>query len=225
MDFSYLFEPYDALISRADQAFRRMAADFPQCIRCERRCSDCCHAVFGLFLIEAVFLKADFDRLETTEKASALSRARAADEAFDELGRSLEVFEDDPQMRAYSMARARIRCPLLNDDNECILYPYRPITCRVYGIPTMVQGVPRVCGKSGFSKEMDYPVFNLDGIHRELHQLSTELVECAGGEDPEKASFLISVAKVIQTPVETLISDISEAPDIKSGHDAGDVPE
>ncbi|MFP4086291.1 MAG: YkgJ family cysteine cluster protein [Desulfobacteraceae bacterium] len=213
MDFSYLFEPYDALLSRADQAFERMVREYPDGVRCERHCSDCCHAVFGLFLIEAVFLKHDFDGLEEAEKSAALSRARAAEEALDQLGRSLELFEDDPQMRAYSMARARIRCPLLNDDNECILYPYRPITCRVYGIPTMVQGVPRVCGKSGFSKEMQYPVFNLDGVHRELYRLSSELVERSLGKDPEKASFLVSVAKVIQTPVEALIADIPEGPD------------
>lgn len=214
MDFSYLFEPYNALISRADEAFAQIAADFPECIRCERHCSDCCHAVFGLFLIEAVFLKHDFDQLQGAEKTKALARARAADKAFDQLGHSLELFEDDPQMRAYSMARARIRCPLLNEENECILYPYRPITCRVYGIPTMVQGVPRVCGKSGFSKDNQYPVFNLDGIHRELYQLSAELVKQAGGEDPEQASsYLVSVSKAVQTPVKALIRDMTEGPD------------
>ena len=85
-------------------------------------------------------------------------------------------------MRGYSLAKARIRCPLLNDNNECILYPYRPITCRVYGIPTMIQGVPRVCGKAGFKKEQSYPTFNLDGVHRELFELSKELLERAGAK-------------------------------------------
>ena len=206
MDFSYLFEPYDNLVSKADQAFERMAGEFEECIKCERHCCDCCHAVFGLFLIEAVFLKHDFDQLGKEERDAALKRGTEAEKEFEKLERMLKEFENDPQMRAYSMARARIRCPLLNDDNECILYPYRPITCRVYGIPTMVQGSPRVCGKSGFKKELSYPTFNLDGVHRELYQLSTELFEKTENKDAEKASLLLSVSKVIKTPVEELIT-------------------
>ena len=204
-DFSYLFEPYDTLVSKADQAFERMAGEFEECIRCEPHCADCCHAVFGLFLIEAAFLKHDFDQLGKEERDAALQRGSEAEKELEKLERTLEIFKDDPQMRSYSLAKARIRCPLLNDDNECILYPYRPITCRVYGIPTMIQGVPRVCGKSGFKKERSYPTFNLDGIHRELYQLSTELCKNSENKTDEKASLLLSVSKVIKTPVEELI--------------------
>jgi len=205
MDFSYLFEPYQGLVSKADYAFQRMAGEFSECIKCEPHCADCCHAVFGLFLIEAVFLKRDFDQLDEKEREAALKRGAEADRDIEKLEQTLEEFKDDPQMTAYSMARARIRCPLLNDDNECILYPYRPITCRVYGIPTMIQGVPRVCGKTGFKKETSYPTFNLGGIQREVYQLSLQLLENAGEKDSERASLLLSVSKVIKTPIEELI--------------------
>jgi len=215
-DFSYLFEPYDNLLSKADQAFERMAREFEECIKCEPHCADCCHAVFGLFLIEAVFLKNDFDQLGKEERDAAMQRGPEADKELEKLERTLEIFKDDPQMRGYSLAKARVRCPLLNDDNECILYPYRPITCRVYGIPTMVQGAPRVCGKSGFKKEQSYPTFNLDGIHRELYQLSTELCEKSQNMDREKASLLLSVSKVIKTPVEELIDEKSGVHDTKA---------
>ena len=215
MDFSYLFEPYDNLVTKADQAFQRMHGEFAEHIKCERHCSDCCHAVFGLFLIEAVFLKHDFDQLDEAERTAALKRCDAADKALEKLERTLRAFEDDPQMRTYSMAKARIRCPLLDDNNECILYPYRPITCRVYGIPTAIQGVPRVCGKAGFKKDQSYPTFNLDGAHRELYRLSKELVERVEGQPPERASLLISVSKIIKTPVEKLIGEISGGSETK----------
>ena len=153
MDFSYLLEPYEHLVAKADQAFQRMAGEYGECVKCEPHCANCCHAVFGLFLIEAVFLKHDFDQLGREERDAALKRGSAAEKEFQKLERTLEIFKDDPQMRGYSLARARIRCPLLNDYNACILYPYRPITCRVYGIPTTIQGLPRVCGQSGFKKE------------------------------------------------------------------------
>jgi len=152
MDFSYLFEPYDRQVSLADKSFERIAGEFPDCIRCKPGCADCCHAVFGLFLVEAVFLKNDFDQLGETEKADALKRGLAAEKDLKTLERTLREFKDDPRMSAYAMAKTRIRCPLLGDDDACILYPYRPITCRVYGIPTMVQGIPRICGSTGFKR-------------------------------------------------------------------------
>ncbi len=216
MDFSYLFEPYESIVSRADEAFQQVKEGFPECIRCEPHCADCCHAVFGLFLIEAAFLKRDFDQLDEEERKAALKRGRDADQALEKLEGTLRSFKDDPQMISYSLARERIRCPLLNDHNECVLYPYRPITCRVYGIPTKVRGVPRVCGKAGFRKGQEYPVFDLDGVHRELHQLSRELLERAGGKDPEMSTLLLSVSKVIKTPFEELITGISGGSDTGS---------
>ena len=42
-----------------------MERSFGPHIRCERGCSDCCHAVFGLFLIEAAHLKEQFEKLDT----------------------------------------------------------------------------------------------------------------------------------------------------------------
>jgi len=211
MDFSYLLEPYDDQVQKTDQAFQRISEEFPECVQCKPHCADCCHAVFGLFLIEAVFLKQDFDKLGEKERAAAINRADEAKRELDVLERTLKAFEDDPQMQAYSIAKARIRCPLLTDNNECILYPYRPITCRVYGIPTMIQGVPRVCGKAGFKKEQSYPTFNLDGVHRELFELSKKLLERAGEEDLERAALLISVSKVIKTPVEELLQVSSDS--------------
>ncbi len=205
MDFSYLLEPYSSVVQKADLGFHRIQNEFAECVKCEPHCADCCHAVFGLFLIEAVFLKLDFDQLDEAERVAALERAEEADRELEVLERTLKEFEGDPKMSAYSMAKARIRCPLLSDDNECILYPHRPITCRIYGIPTMIQGMPRVCGKAGFKKGESYPAFNIDSVHRELHELSKEVLKGAEGKDPEKASLLISVSKVIKTPVEEFV--------------------
>jgi Fe-S-cluster containining protein len=205
MDFTYLFASYDNLVAKADQAFQRMEGEFADCIRCKPKCSDCCHAVFGLFLAEAAFLKHDFDRLGQEEKQAALQRCEQADRDIKKLEDMLKAFENDPQMRSYSLARARVRCPLLNDNHECVLYPYRPITCRVYGIPTAIQGMARVCGKAGFHKERGYPAFDLDGVQRELYQMSKGLLERMGEKDTERASLLISVSKIIKTPMEELI--------------------
>ena len=214
MDFSYLFEPYDRLVSRADKSFERIAREYPDCIACKPGCSDCCHAVFGLFLIEAVFLKHDFDQLKEKEKQVALKRGLAAEKELKTLERTLREFKDDPRMSAYSMARARIRCPLLSDEDTCILYSYRPITCRIYGIPTMIQGVPRICGSTGFKKDQPYPIFNMDGVQKELFQLSKDLLTNVGNDAAdERASLLISLPKIIRTPIDDLVNEDPVGPE------------
>jgi len=199
-----LFQSYELLVDKAEAAFQEMQKEHGSCIKCEPHCSDCCHAVFGLFLIEAGYLKEHFDKLGAEEKKAALVRCEQAEKSLERLQNMLREHEGDPQMQAYIMSRERIPCPLLNENQECVLYLHRPITCRVYGIPTKVQGKARVCWKAGFRKDERYPVFDLDGVYRELYFLSTELLKAAG-EDTEKASLLISVSKAITTPLQDLL--------------------
>ncbi len=206
-----LFQTYELLVDKAEAAFQEMQKEHGSCITCEAHCSDCCHAVFGLFLIEAGYLKEHFDKLTDEEKKAALVRCEQAERSLERLQNMLRAHEDDPQMQAYIMSRERIPCPLLKEDQECALYLHRPITCRVYGIPTKVQGKARVCWKSEFKKDERYPVFDLDLVQRELYFLSTELLKVAG-EDTEKASLLISVSKAITTPLQDLLRQKLEGP-------------
>lgn len=208
MNLPRLFESYQLLVRSADAAFQGMIAEHRACVKCERRCSDCCHAVFGLFLVEAAHLKQQFDRLGEDEKEAALQRCERAERDLAELESRLAEHGDDPAGQAFTMATQRVRCPLLDEQEECVLYLHRPITCRVYGIPTGIGGEARVCGKAGFSAEERYAVFDLDGVQRALFLLSRELLEGAEQGDAEKASLLISVSKAIRTPLDGLLDEI-----------------
>ena len=146
-------------------------------------------------------------------KNEVLVRCDQADIEMEKLERIMETFKDDPKMQTYTLAKERIRCPLLGDNDECVLYNYRPITCRVYGIPTAIQGQARVCGKAKFKKGETYPIFNLDGVYGDLFALSKELLAEIKSDDIEKASLLISVSKVLKTPVEEFIDEKFEKPD------------
>jgi Fe-S-cluster containining protein len=206
-----LFRTYEGLADRAEAAFQEMQKTHGACIKCEPHCSDCCHAVFGLFLIEAGYLKEHFDKLSDDERKAALARCEEAEKSLERLQNMLREQEGDPQMQAYIMSRERIPCPLLNENQECVLYLHRPITCRVYGIPTKIQGKARACWKAEFKKDERYPVFDLDEVYRELYFLSTELVKAAG-EDTGKASLLIAVSKAITTPLKDLLRQKLESP-------------
>ena len=207
MNLTQLYRSYEFLTDKADQAFSKIKKDHGICIKCERHCSDCCHAVFGLFLIEAVYLKQRFDELGGDVVKKALLRVNAAERALKRLEIKLSKYEDDPEMQSCIMAQERVPCPLLDENQDCILYPHRPITCRVYGIPTKIQGKARTCSQAEFENGKSYPVFDLDAVYRNLYELSTDLLKEAEKGDPQKASYLISVARAISTPIETVISE------------------
>jgi Fe-S-cluster containining protein len=207
MKLTPIFRNYEILVDKAESAFQKTKTEYGESVRCKLHCSDCCHAVFGLFLIEAAYIREHFEPIDEEPKRQALLKGESADKALEKLEGKLKTFENDPHMQTYTLARERIPCPLLDEQNECILYHRRPITCRVYGIPTRIQGKVRVCGKTGFKDKGTYPVFDLDGIYRDLYLLSQELVIEAGTNDSDRASLLISMSKTIRTPLDELLHE------------------
>ncbi|MBE0467863.1 MAG: YkgJ family cysteine cluster protein [Candidatus Desulforudis sp.] len=205
--YNDLFAAYEQLAAGADEAFQAVERDYGDQVRCRLYCDDCCYAVFGLFLIESVYLKHHFDQLDSEKKQEALARANKADKALAVLEKGMADHQDDPELQAYTLGRERIRCPLLNDRQECILYPFRPITCRIYGVPTKIQGRAFVCGQTGFQKGEPYPAFDLDAVYKNLYRLSVELLEKAGRAPTERASLLVAVSKSIKTDVADLIAE------------------
>ncbi len=205
-----LFEKYKQLVAKGDAAFETIERDHGSCVKCKVGCSDCCHAIFGLFLIEAAYIQEHFYRLDRKVRREILSNAEKYEKELQRVEERLQAHKDDPRMKSYALSKERVRCPLLNEDDECVIYPHRPITCRVYGIPTAIQGNARVCGKAAFERGESYPTFNLDACYKELYQLSKELLVQMGQSDMEKASLLISVAKVLKTPLEEIINEPSK---------------
>lgn len=208
MKLGPFFSNYELLVDKSEAAFNNVKEKHGDCVKCEIHCSDCCNAVFGLFLIEALYIREHFEQINENQKQEIIERAREADKAIENLQKKLKTFEEDPRMQAYTLARERIRCPMLDDNDECVLYQRRPITCRVYGIPTKIHGKTRSCGKAGFINGETYPILDLDALYSDLYILSKDILEEAKVEskDEDKASLLISMSKVVQTPIDDLIN-------------------
>ena len=174
------FRKYEELVKIVDQVFEKMAADYPECVKCHEGCADCCYALFDLSLIEALYINYKFnERFQGEERKALLEIANRADRQTYKLKR--KAYKDlqagrNEQDIIEEMTAERVRCALLDDADRCILYDHRPITCRFYGIPTAIGGSGRTCGLSGFSKGKQYPTVNLEAIHRQLYELSVELV-------------------------------------------------
>ena len=200
-----LLQEYEALAAMADQDVRDLMEKHGPLVKCGVQCSDCCHSVFGLFLIESAYISHHFSGLEESVRQEGLAMAGRADRDLLEVEKKLQVYDNNLPVKAVAMARERVRCPLLDQDEKCLLYPHRPITCRVYGVPTVVNGSLHSCWKAGFEKGRSYEAFDLDIAYRELYRLSRKLLAQSGQKDPDRASLLVSVSKSIKTAAADLI--------------------
>lgn len=176
-----VFEKYEAFVEQLDGVFESVRQQYPDCVRCGLACSDCCHAIFDLSLIEALYINRKF--IENTieqRRAEILENANHVDRKIYQLKRkafkSVDSGEKSEDQVLFEMAAERVRCPLLNDQDRCDLYDFRPATCRLYGIPTAISGKGHTCGLSAFEEGASYPTVNLNSVHAKLHELSQELV-------------------------------------------------
>ncbi|HDQ40854.1 MAG TPA: YkgJ family cysteine cluster protein [Desulfonatronum sp.] len=178
-DFTPYFQKYEQLVAEADRIFASMQAQHPDCVTCKQGCSDCCHALFDLSLIEALYLNHRFhETLPAEIKEQILVKADQADRAAYKLKfQAYKNHRDGAPTEAIleSMARQRVRCPLLNAQEQCDLYAYRPLTCRLYGIPMTIEGKARTCSLSKFKPGLSYPSVDMEKIHQKLAGLSMEL--------------------------------------------------
>lgn len=203
MDFTPYFEKYEALAAKVDEAFKRINDAYPDLVLCEPGCTDCCYALFDLTLVEALYLNQRFNEVFTgEEREEILEKANRADRQIYKLKR--EAYEAtkggaDEEAVVEDMAKKRIRCPLLNDDDRCDMYPNRPIACRIYGVPLAIGGAGRTCGLSGFKKGVEYPTVNMDTVHNQLLAISTELVQDLDTKRPGLPEVLVPASMALLT--------------------------
>ena len=203
IDFKPYFRKYEAIRNMADDAFARVKKEFPDCVKCKVKCADCCHALFDLTLIEAIYINHKFnERFKEKERERLLERSNRADRKIHMIKKNAykdkQAGKNDVEI-LMNLARERARCALLNDQDLCDLYEHRPITCRLYGIPTSVEGISHTCGQSGFSAGQEYPTVNLDVIQKKLYDISEEFVRRIKTRYIKMAEMLIPVSMAILT--------------------------
>lgn len=205
LDFSKTFEKYEALVSEVDKIFSAMQDAHKDSVRCEIHCCDCCYAVFDVTLVEAAYIHYHFNRsLARRERRQLQKKAEKADRKFYQIKRKLhKMYRDEGKSSEEvlsHLARERVQCPLLSEEKLCALYDRRPITCRVYGIPTSIGGTPHICEKSAFKEGISYPAVNLDNMNNRLFKLSQDLLEEIGSRNLKMHMSLVPVSTALMDP-------------------------
>ena len=201
INFQPHFEKYKAIVTMADEVFEKVQKEFPESVTCKIKCADCCHALFDITLIEAIYINDRCNKLiKGKEKKRLLARSNQADRKTYKIKRKAyqdkQAGKNDMKI-LIEMAAERVRCPLLNDEDLCSLYENRPITCRLYGIPTSTNSISHTCGKSGFVEGKQYPTVNLDIIQKKLYEISAEFVIQIKTKYAQMAEMLVPVSMAL----------------------------
>jgi Fe-S-cluster containining protein len=202
-DFSEFFRRYEAIVAEVNSAFSRVQQAHPEQVACKVGCSDCCHAMFDLTFIEALYLNDAFNKTYSgARRSQIMERADKADREAYKFKH--KIFKASQEGKTASeimeeVARMRIRCPLLNEDETCALYEQRPVTCRVYGAPMAIAGQGHTCGKSGFTPGQPYPTVNMDRLQDRLLALSLELITSMPTKHGDLADSLVPVSMALLT--------------------------
>ncbi|MDY0226287.1 MAG: YkgJ family cysteine cluster protein [Desulfomicrobium apsheronum] len=201
LDLSQFFTEYESLVAQVDAVFQKVSGNFASEVRCKEGCSDCCHALFDVTLIEAMYLNHKFSELDEILRNEILIEADKADRKAYVLKKkvSKEAGEVDHSEILLRTAKERLRCPLLDSADKCALYPYRPITCRIYGIPLDIGGKSHTCGLSGFEPGRPYPAVKLERIQDMLLSLSNRVLDSVGSQYADFRLMHVPVSTALMT--------------------------
>lgn len=182
LDLTPFFTEYESLVAQVDVVFQKVSGNFSTEVTCRQGCSDCCHALFDVTLVEALYLNAKFSCLAEDQRNVILIEA-------DKIDRKAQLIKKKTSQLANSTeptdillfaAKERLRCPLLDENEKCTMYAFRPVTCRVYGIPLEIGGKSHTCGISGFEPGKFYPAVKLERIQDQLLAISNRILDAVG---------------------------------------------
>ncbi|MCP3921970.1 MAG: YkgJ family cysteine cluster protein [Desulfobacterales bacterium] len=203
IDFTAYYQRYEKLAKMTEEAFNKVKAQYTESVNCKVGCSDCCYALFDLTLIEAMYINKKFnEKIDGPEKLAIIERAGETDRQIYKLKK--QAFKDsqngveDVEILG-KMSMEKVRCPLLDDTDKCMIYENRPLTCRVYGIPTSTQGMSHICGKTDFVQGEQYPTLDMDKLYGYLYQISQDMIIEMRSPNVKMADILIPVSMALNT--------------------------
>jgi Fe-S-cluster containining protein len=130
----------------ADQWFDRARSALRGTVPCRQGCFLCCIGTFPITQLDVLELQRGLSLLPPQQRAAIEDRATAQ---VKELEAAYPALKNQPALddwtdEATDRLVARFGdqpCPALQADGACGIYAFRPITCRMTGIPTEANGI------------------------------------------------------------------------------------
>lgn len=179
-------ERLEVIYKKMDEKYNETANHYGfYCGGCEENC--CFTRFYHHTFAEYLYIKKGFEALERINRAEIKERAISVCRQTDELDRS--------------GLPARLLCPL-NYEGMCILYEYRPMICRLHGLPheiIMPGGVKKTgpgCGEfNARCGDREYFKFDRTPFYTETAGLERDFKEASGISERIK----MTVAQMLAT--------------------------
>ena len=96
--------------------------------------------MFDITLLDALYLKSGFDRLDAGVKVRVLDKAKERLISLQALWPDFEApyilnYRPEEEWEILMPDDDETPCPLLGEDGRCLVYDFRPMTCRLHGVP------------------------------------------------------------------------------------------
>jgi Fe-S-cluster containining protein len=123
-----------------NQWFRFIQSRHVSQMQCGQGCALCCHGLFDISIPDAMQVAEGFVELAEEISKGVMERASlihcSIAERWAELTPPylLNTFSDD-RIDALTEAIGEVGCPFLDRRNSCLIYEWRPMACRLEGLP------------------------------------------------------------------------------------------
>lgn len=137
-----LVDAYQQLLGELDTWFNTVLAAAPHdVLACRAGCSACCRGLFDISLLDALLLQQGLALLPDSTRNQVQDRCRLRLAELQRRWPDLQqpyLLNDLPGDDWTEMPEDdETPCPLLGAGGLCLLYAYRPMTCRLHGLPTI----------------------------------------------------------------------------------------
>lgn len=201
---------YHVVLERLDRWFEEIARRHPGVIPCRAGCSACCHGPFDISAADTLLLREGLATLSPADREvvrsrgeELLSRMRALAPAWGPPWDLAQLGED--RFDGLVEALAETPCPLLDDQGACRLYAWRPLVCRLIGLPMMTaegEILENACPIQEQFPEyalLDPQLFDLGALQEaEIRSNEEAAAELFGSSD--RAGFETTIAAVVSAP-------------------------
>jgi Fe-S-cluster containining protein len=134
------------LFQQAAGWFQRGQAALLDSVPCRQGCTRCCYGPFAITLLDELELQQGLQALPSQVQLDIHTRAQSQvatmEAAFPRLTESRHLDQWSEQDVDDLVTRfGDLPCPALSTDGRCLVYAYRPITCRMMGLPVEINGL------------------------------------------------------------------------------------
>ncbi len=178
-------EAWQGALTRLDAWFRSAEIRHPGVIPCRAGCSACCYGPFDISAADTLLLAHGIATLAESEQQEVRARAQALFTSMRDIAPEWGppwALADLGEERFDTMTEALADrpCPLLDDAGRCRVYAFRPLVCRVMGLPMMTAS--GVTLENACPIQEQFPAYaELDPQLFDLEALEAEETACLEG--------------------------------------------